>query len=131
MITGLSPAFYKRGETWVSVGPLESFEIGKIRQAEVEVPTEGWQEGPGPKAVYVWRRSAEELVVYSRNCTDLSCPVIWDPASERFFCPCHGGIFAKDGTPVAGPPPRPLMRYTVRLRDDTIQIDLASLPPVT
>ncbi|WP_164102419.1 QcrA and Rieske domain-containing protein [Candidatus Laterigemmans baculatus] len=82
------------------------------------------------QSVYVWRRSAEEVVVFSRSCTDLGCPVTWDPGSHCFLCPCHGGIFAKDGERMAGPPDRPLYRYANRVRDGRLEIDLSSVPPM-
>jgi hypothetical protein len=66
------------------------------------------------QGVYVWRPTDEEVVVFSRSCTDLGCPVIWDGGSQCFFCPCHGGIFARDGRRMAGPPDRELYRYANR-----------------
>jgi menaquinol-cytochrome c reductase iron-sulfur subunit len=97
----------------------------------VEVPREDWAATLRERGVYVWRRSEQEVVVFARNCTDLSCPVTWDPGSQWFFCPCHGGIFSKDGERMAGPPKRPLYRYTNRIRDGVVEIDLRSLPPIT
>jgi menaquinol-cytochrome c reductase iron-sulfur subunit len=70
-------------------------------------------------------------VVFSRNCTDASCPVVFDAGSDCFLCPCHGGVFSKDGTPLHGPPPRPLWRYAARVRAGVLEIDLNSLPPMT
>lgn len=130
LITGLSPGFKRRGETWRSLGPVEDFPVGEVTQGLVEVPREDWARGLRVKLVYVWR-PGDEFVVYSRNCTDVGCPVNWDPGSECFLCPCHGGIFLKDGTPIAGPPPRPLYRYTNRVRNGVLEIDLSSLPPMT
>jgi menaquinol-cytochrome c reductase iron-sulfur subunit len=95
------------------------------------VPRGDWARSLGEKGVFVWRASEEEVVVFSRNCTDLSCPVTWDPGSNWFYCPCHGGIFAQDGTNVAGPPTRPLYRYANRVQNGVLEIDLLSLPPMT
>jgi menaquinol-cytochrome c reductase iron-sulfur subunit len=131
LISVIAPAVRRRGPTWRPLGRVGEFEMDEIRRAAVAIPREDWSEAPEVKAVYVWRLPApDEFVVFSRNCTDLSCPVVWDPGSERFFCPCHGGIFAKDGEPVAGPPRRPLWRYAHRVRNGLLEIDLASVPPV-
>ncbi len=127
----LSSTFRTRGPTWRPLGSLSEFEQGEVRRATVPIPQESWAARLDEKAVYVWRSGESEVVVFSRNCTDLSCPVRWDPGSERFFCPCHGGIFAKDGTNLEGPPPRPLWRYETRITNGVIEIDLASLPPIT
>jgi Rieske Fe-S protein len=41
---------------------------------------------------------------------------------EEFFCPCHNGVFDKDGNVVSGPPPRPLDRFEVKVEDDQLFI---------
>jgi menaquinol-cytochrome c reductase iron-sulfur subunit len=38
------------------------------------------------------------------------------------MCPCHGGVYYKDGSVAAGPPPRPLERYPVRVQDGQVEI---------
>lgn len=49
------------------------------------------------------------LVAYSDVCTHLSCAVLYQPDKQRFYCPCHDGMFdAYTGNVLAGPPPRPL-----------------------
>jgi hypothetical protein len=48
--------------------------------------------------------------------------VRWVPASERFICPCHGGVYDLQGVRVGGPPPRPLDRFFTRLHDGYVQV---------
>lgn len=132
LLAALSPVLqWRRTAAWQSVGRLDEFPVGAVRHAHVEVPRDDWSPTLREKGVYVWRPTADEIVVFSRNCTDLSCPVTWDPGSEWFFCPCHGGIFARNGDQMAGPPNRPLYRYANRIRNDLVEIDLSSLPPMT
>ena len=38
------------------------------------------------------------------------------------MCPCHGGVYYKDGTVAAGPPPRPLTKYPVRVNGGRVEI---------
>jgi Rieske Fe-S protein len=58
-------------------------------------------------------------VAYSQVCTHLSCAVVYDKAENQIVCPCHRGVFdVNQGTPVAGPPTRPLPRVKLDLRDD-------------
>jgi len=131
LISALSPSLRRRtAENWQAVGRLDEFPLGTVRKALVAVPRRDWAEALRERGVFVWRESEEVVVVMSRNCTDLSCPVTWDPGSEWFFCPCHGGIFSKDGTPQAGPPKLPLYRYAIRVVDGVVEIDLNSVPPM-
>lgn len=130
VVYGISPAIRGRPEThWLPLGPLADFPVGAVRESEVAVPASDWGTS-SRKGVYVWRQGESEWVVFSRACTDLGCPVRFDPGAEVFFCPCHGGIFAKDGARMAGPPKRPLYRYATRLRDGQVEIDLSSIPPM-
>lgn len=55
----------------------------------------------------------EGLKAISTTCTHLGCKVYWEPENNRFFCPCHNGVFDVNGNVVAGPPPRPLEQYAV------------------
>ena len=60
----------------------------------------------------------------SNICTHLGCRVRWATDEQQYLCPCHIGIFAKDGTVVSGPPPRPLDSYDLRVEDGQIQVKL-------
>jgi menaquinol-cytochrome c reductase iron-sulfur subunit len=134
MLTAVSPVLDRpRTPRWRSIGNLDEFPIGDVVLAMVQ--RDANDEPAVPKGVFVWRRTVDEVVVYSRNCTDLSCPLTWDGGSGWFYCPCHGGIFTEEGEPVAGPPvgppSRPMYRYETRVRHGSLDIDLHSLPPMT
>jgi menaquinol-cytochrome c reductase iron-sulfur subunit len=119
-----------RKSVWQSLGQIEDFPVGEMRKVILDVPRDDWGEAVREKAVYAWRPAEGEAVVYSRNCTDLGCPLTYDPGSECFFCPCHGGIFSKNGDRMAGPPKRPMYRYAARFTNGEIEIDLNSVPPM-
>lgn len=130
VLAALSPApLRRRSGEWRAVGRLEDFPLSQVRAAAVDGSRAGWPPTLGAAGVFVWRPSAEEVVVFSRSCTDLGCPLTYDPGSACFFCPCHGGIFFQDGAVLAGPPARPMQRYATRTREGLLEIDLASLPP--
>lgn len=129
LLFGLSPALERRRtQVWRPVGRLDNFAIGGMQKVLVEVPDGAWPHAFASVAVFVRRVAAAEVVVFSRACTDLGCPITWDAGSAWFFCPCHGGIFDADGIPRAGPPSRPLYRYATRIRGGVVEIDLNSLP---
>jgi len=65
---------------------------------------------------------AGELVVFKTKCTHLGCTVHWDDRKELFLCACHGGQFYRDGTVKAGPPPRPLDRYEIKVDNEELMV---------
>src|SRR5205085_8324812 len=77
----------------------------------------------GKATVYVRRhdpaRDKDHLkqpyVAISNRCMHLGCPVRYVAASERFICPCHGGVYQFDGKVAGGPPVRPLDRFDTKV----------------
>lgn len=64
---------------------------------------------------------SDRYVAFSQACTHLSCPVIPEPEKGRFLCPCHQGVFdIATGSPIAGPPRRPLTQINLEIRDGVI-----------
>lgn len=58
---------------------------------------------------------------YEQKCTHLSCAVYYKPGSGQIICPCHEGHFdAKTGDVLAGPPPRPLPKLEVLVKESKI-----------
>jgi cytochrome b6-f complex iron-sulfur subunit len=48
--------------------------------------------------------SAKNFVALSSICPHLGCQVHWEAHNDRFFCPCHNGVFDRSGQPLEGPP---------------------------
>ena len=127
----LTPFVKKHKQYWRTVGSIDQFEIGsttEVRFANAQSTT--WADGFAETAAWLQRRSEDEFVAFSINCAHLGCPVRWVPESELFMCPCHGGVYYKDGTVAAGPPPEPLAKYPVRTRNGKVQIQ-TTLVPIT
>ncbi len=59
-----------------------------------------------------------QIAALSAQCTHLGCMVRWQDDAGRFQCPCHGSSFSREGINLAGPAPRPLVRYAVRIAED-------------
>ncbi len=67
------------------------------------------------------RIGEDRFVAYSQKCTHLSCPVKPHTESGTLLCPCHNGRFdMATGTPISGPPRRPLPVVTLEIRNGTI-----------
>ncbi len=61
-------------------------------------------------------------IAISSRCAHVGCPVRWVDASERFICPCHGGVYDLLGRRVGGPPVRPLDRFYTRVVGEQVQV---------
>ena len=116
-------------ENWVSLGSVEEFPSGQTRLATYRNPIANASDGETAD-IPCWVRNVDgsRFQVFAINCAHLGCPVRWFPQSRLFMCPCHGGVYYEDGTVAAGPPPLPLPRYPVRVKDGDVQIQTAPIP---
>jgi menaquinol-cytochrome c reductase iron-sulfur subunit len=125
----LAPFFERRQEVWRSVGKVESFKIGETTAVQYEDASPlPWAGVTARSAAWLRRVNADTFIAFSINCTHLGCPVRWLAKANLFMCPCHGGVYYEDGTVAAGPPPLPLPRYPVRVKDGDVQIQTAPIP---
>jgi cytochrome b6-f complex iron-sulfur subunit len=71
----------------------------------------------------VVRRDEERFFALSATCTHSEvCLVAWDPRRHQLVCPCHRGVFDLNGNVVSGPPPRPLERRDVTVRQGSLYV---------
>jgi menaquinol-cytochrome c reductase iron-sulfur subunit len=128
----LAPLFQKTRQQWITIGKVADFEIGKtVNVAFTDSSPLPWAGITARSAAWLRRASETEFIAFSVNCTHLGCPVRWLAEAELFMCPCHGGVYYKDGTVAAGPPPHPLIRYPVRVVNDEVQIKSEPIPIIT
>lgn len=116
-------------DLWQDVGGEEDFNPQTYVPVVMNiVPSIG---EAGKTTVYVRRfdpgrdnRHGADLpyVALSTRCAHLGCPVRYIQASERFVCPCHGGVYDFEGKVAGGPPVRPLDRFYTRVRDGRVQV---------
>jgi Rieske Fe-S protein len=69
----------------------------------------------------------------SSVCPHLGCQVFWEAAKDRFFCPCHNGVFDASGKATAGPPAeanQTLTQYPTKILNDALYV-MAPLKTVT
>jgi menaquinol-cytochrome c reductase iron-sulfur subunit len=128
----IAPLFRKAKESWIPVGKTDDFEIGKTVNVPFPDPSPlPWAGITARGAAWLRRDSKERFTAFSVNCTHMGCPVRWLPDAELFMCPCHGGVYYKDGAVAAGPPPKPLVRYEVRLANGQVEIKATAVPITT
>jgi menaquinol-cytochrome c reductase iron-sulfur subunit len=128
----LAPLFRKTEGTWITLGKVDDYEVGKtVNVTFIDPSPLPWAGITAKSALWLRRAAPTEFIAFSVNCTHLGCPVRWLPDAELFMCPCHGGVYYKDGTVAAGPPPHPLIRYDVRVEGDDVQIKSIAIPITT
>jgi cytochrome b6-f complex iron-sulfur subunit len=64
------------------------------------------------------------VIAFSPVCTHLGCLVNWDNNKKEFICPCHAGRYDINGNVIAGPPPRPLTKLPLEIRDGKVYIGI-------
>lgn len=119
----------KPPRVWRSVGAVDSFNIGSTVEVSFLDPSPlPWAGVTARTAAWLRRESADRFIAFSVDCTHLGCPVRWLPDANLFMCPCHGGVYYRDGRVASGPPPRPLVTYPIRIRDGAVEILTSPLP---
>ncbi|MDX8359892.1 MULTISPECIES: ubiquinol-cytochrome c reductase iron-sulfur subunit [Bacillaceae] len=90
---------------------------------------DAWYESEVPYTAWVYKDEKDEIVALSPICKHLGCVVDWntdDSNPNHFFCPCHLGLYTKDGTNVPGTPPlAPLDVYDFKVEDGTLYLGKA------
>jgi menaquinol-cytochrome c reductase iron-sulfur subunit len=126
----LGPLIAPDKDVWRAVGTPESFTRGQTVSVSFLDPSPmAWAGVSAMTAAWLRRLESGEFVAFAVNCAHLGCPVRWLPKADLFMCPCHGGVYYADGSVAAGPPPRGLFKYPVRVREGQVEI-LASAVPI-
>ena len=116
-------------ENWQSVGRERDFEDDAYVQRVINVVAEIGD--PGKTTVYIRRfdpsrddarNEDQPYVAISTRCAHLGCPVRYIQASQKFVCPCHGGVYDFQGAVEGGPPVRPLDRFYTRVRNGNVEL---------
>jgi menaquinol-cytochrome c reductase iron-sulfur subunit len=125
----LAPLLESKAEKWRTVGKLNDFKINTTNLVTfTNADPEPYAGMTAKSAAWLRRSSDTNFIAFAANCTHLGCPVRWEKDAHLFMCPCHGGVYYADGSVAAGPPPKPLTRYQVRVFNDEVQIKTAPLP---
>ena len=126
----LGPIFEEKEVEWQPVGAPTAF---SDEEYIPKVITEAEGIGIiGQTTVYMRKRNPDldieeedeynQFIAISTRCMHLGCPVRYVAASERFICPCHGGVYDKLGKVDGGPPVRPLDRFYTRVRNGQVEV---------
>ncbi len=114
----------KTGEVmWQFVAEIDGIKVGEAIRYR----------GPSGETINITRRSrqgdAGDFIALSSTCPHLGCQVRWEAQNNRFFCPCHNGVFDPSGKAIAGPPGeagQSLPRYDLKVERGVLHI---AVPP--
>jgi Rieske Fe-S protein len=121
-------------EQWQDVGAVGDFNPTTYVPRVINInPAIG---EAGKSTVYVRKATSKDVspsdrdqhikplpfVAISTRCAHLGCPVRYIQASQKFVCPCHGGIYDVQGKVIGGPPVRPLDRFYTRVIAGRVQV---------
>ena len=108
---------------WQFVTATDAIEVGQALRYQ----------GPSGETINITRRAregtADDFIALSSTCPHLGCQVRWEAQNNRFFCPCHNGVFDPTGKATAGPPGeagQSLPRYDLKVENGILHI---AVPP--
>jgi menaquinol-cytochrome c reductase iron-sulfur subunit len=110
-------------QQWIQLGSTAKIELGTptLFKAKIERQT-GWITNEEEISAYALTENGRDFIALSNICTHLGCRVRWVADQGKFFCPCHNGVYDKDGKVVSGPPPRALDHYEVKIENNQLFI---------
>jgi cytochrome b6-f complex iron-sulfur subunit len=99
----------------VRCGTLSSLPVGEARFIR-----------HGTDPFFVIRATETQALALSATCTHRRCVLNWESASRTIHCPCHAGIFDRNGNVLSGPPTKPLAQFPAEVRFDQIIVRVSS-----
>jgi Rieske Fe-S protein len=111
--------------SWVQVGTLADLPAGSVHRVAYSLKAQdAWRVVEQTGALYAFSDDGASYTVLDGTCTHLGCVVQWQQSSSHYECPCHQGVFNRDGTVVSGPPPRPLRRLETKIDGGTLMAQI-------
>lgn len=79
-----------------------------VENLEKIAPGQGGVLTKGKEKIAVFKNEDGDVHALTASCTHKGCTVTWNNADRTWDCPCHGSIFAVDGSVIHGPARKPL-----------------------
>lgn len=112
-----------RDSEWAEVGPLSEFANmdSPMRRTLDLVQRDGWRKIVNTQVIYIDRVNGN-LAALSSICPHLGCAASWQDSEKKFMCPCHGGVFSRNGSRISGPPPRGMDALETKVVDGKLMV---------
>ena len=118
-------------ERWEDVGPEDDFNDETYVPKVISLVPQVGDAGKTTIYVRAFNEQRDKVVegedplpyvAISTRCAHLGCPVRYIQASQKFVCPCHGGVYGFQGQVEGGPPVRPLDRFYTRVTSGRVEV---------
>lgn len=122
----VAPLSKQEAARWITLGKASDFKGPEPKFVTFSLTRrDGWTEVQDSRACWVIPQDSSTYVVFNGRCTHLGCAYSWRTTGEyadKFFCPCHDGVYDRQGKVLDGPPPRPLDRLETKVEDDQLMV---------
>jgi len=120
----VGPAFRTTRPRWIKVADVGALPVGQpISLRVVDEQVDAYIRESAIRQFWAVKHSEAAVTVFSPTCTHLGCQYTWNPASGHFECPCHGSVYAPDGTVLGGPAPRRLDTLPTRIENGGLSVE--------
>lgn len=121
----LHPLFTKTTDIgWSDVGSIDEFAslTAPVKKLIRVQQLDAWRKIVSEKAIYVLPMKDRLPRILSPICPHLGCSIPWNEAKQEFICPCHGAVFAKDGSELSGPAPRAMDELESKVENGMLKV---------
>ena len=113
----------RRQEEWLAVSALHDLPDNEPTPVTLSVMRmDGYRQALEQRTIFLVKTGESEVAALNATCTHLGCLVAWDKDGQVFKCPCHGGIYDRNGTVQDGPPPEPLAKVATMVDGDRVLV---------
>ena len=111
---------------WVELGAVDNLAVDDVTRVNYSLTaTDAWRNVTKRGTIYVYSNDGgATFAALSGTCTHLGCIVQWKQPDAHFVCPCHQGIFTREGAVISGPPPRPLRSLAVKEENGVLYAEI-------
>lgn len=120
----VGPAFRTMKTNWIKVAEVGTLPTGQpisLKAADVQV--DAYVRESVIRHLWAVKNTEGEITIFSPICPHLGCHYDWNPTSGHFECPCHGSVYAPDGTVLGGPAPRRLDTLPTKIENGELYVE--------
>ena len=125
------PPKAQKADEWIQIGDVTRLPLNTpVEMTFRHNRVDGWKVISEKSTAWVVKGDVKSdiksggnhITAFGPQCTHLGCAYHWDEGKNEFLCPCHNSIFGIDGAVKAGPAPRPLDRYDIKVEGNKLLV---------